>query len=93
MSAPRQLSLGIGIEPPADPRRVREMVGEIVATIDAERLRSHLSYPHLARRAGLAPSTVRAALQGTANPQLTTIAALVAALGLRIDLETTGPRP
>jgi DNA-binding phage protein len=63
------------------------MVGEIVATIDAERLRSHLSYPHLARRAGLAPSTVRAALRGTANPQLATIAALVAALGLEIRLD------
>jgi DNA-binding phage protein len=87
MTSARQLSLGIGIEPPADPRRVREMVGEIVAAIDAERVRSHLSYPHLARRAGLAPSTLRAALRGTGNPQLTTVAALAAALGLHIELD------
>ena len=61
------------------------------AELEAERRRQGLSIAEVARRSGLPPSTVRFALHPGANPTLSTLHALAAALGRELMLAPATP--
>ncbi|SNT59526.1 DNA-binding prophage protein [Streptosporangium subroseum] len=80
-----------------DPRFLREYVAEsvrimatdaIINALDEARVSAGLSKAELARAIGAEPATVRRLFSsGNANPTLGTLAAMAAALGLRISVE------
>ncbi len=67
---------------PAPARSAHPLVGELRRELEGRRL----SAGALARRTGLAPSTVRTALADGSNPQLATLEAIAAGLDRRVAL-------
>lgn len=65
----------------------------IAASLRAERVRAGLSLTEVARRAGLAKSTLSQLESGTGNPSLETLWALCVALEIPFARLLTAPRP
>lgn len=67
-----------------------ERRAEMVGQLDDLRCRRGLTHRRLAGLSGLAPSTVRTALQADANPELSTLLAIAEGLGMQLRLATSG---
>ncbi|AUY49032.1 XRE family transcriptional regulator [Streptomyces sp. CB01881] len=70
-----------------------ELIGLIAASIRRERERSGLSMAELARRAGIAKSTLSQLESGAGNPSVETLWALGAALNVPFSRLVDPPRP
>lgn len=70
-----------------------EIVTLIAAAIRRERERTGLSMTEVARRAGLAKSTLSQLESGTGNPSVETLWALAVALGVPFSRLVDSPRP
>src|SRR5215813_5748714 len=75
-----------GAEPPA-------LISQIAASIRRERDRAGLSLTELARRAGIAKSTLSQLESGVGNPSVETLWALGVALGVPFSRLVDQPRP
>lgn len=69
------------------------VVALIAASLRRERMRAGLSLTELARRAGIAKSTLSQLESGTGNPSVETLWALAAALGAPFSRLLDPPRP
>jgi transcriptional regulator with XRE-family HTH domain len=78
------------VEDPAAPPG--DIVGLVSMSLRRERIRSGLSLTELARRAGLAKSTLSQLENGTGNPSLETLWALGHALGIPLSRLVDPPR-
>lgn len=67
-----------------------ERRAEMISDLDDLRRRRGLTHRRLAGLSGLAPSTVRTALQDRANPELSTLLAVAEGLGLQLRLAPGG---
>jgi len=67
-------------------RRRIEMVNELVWAIDAQRIELGLSKAELARRVDRDASSIRRLFSSGGNPEITLVAALADAVGMRIEL-------
>ncbi|MET8623972.1 XRE family transcriptional regulator [Kitasatospora sp. NPDC004669] len=70
-----------------------ELIGQIAASIRRERERSGLSMTELARRAGIAKSTLSQLESGAGNPSVETLWALGVALNVPFSRLVDPPRP
>ncbi|MFE4970741.1 helix-turn-helix domain-containing protein [Kitasatospora sp. NPDC056651] len=70
-----------------------ELIGQIAASIRRERERSGLSMAELARRAGIAKSTLSQLESGAGNPSVETLWALGVALNVPFSRLVDPPRP
>ncbi|MFG2905639.1 helix-turn-helix domain-containing protein [Kitasatospora sp. NPDC048286] len=70
-----------------------ELIGQIAASIRRERERSGLSMAELARRAGIAKSTLSQLESGSGNPSVETLWALGVALNVPFSRLVDPPRP
>ncbi|MGW2867521.1 helix-turn-helix domain-containing protein [Kitasatospora sp. NPDC001225] len=70
-----------------------ELIGQIAAAIRRERERSGLSMAELARRAGIAKSTLSQLESGAGNPSVETLWALGVALNVPFSRLVDPPRP
>ncbi|MFJ6381538.1 helix-turn-helix domain-containing protein [Kitasatospora sp. NPDC092039] len=70
-----------------------ELIGQIAASIRRERERSGLSMAELARRAGIAKSTLSQLESGAGNPSVETLWALGVALNVPFSRFVDPPRP
>ncbi|MBV9382713.1 MAG: helix-turn-helix domain-containing protein [Streptosporangiaceae bacterium] len=70
----------------------RDLIGSIAATIRRERARAGLSLTELARRAGVAKSTLSQLESGAGNPSVETLWALGVALGVPFSRLVDPPR-
>lgn len=80
----------------ADYERARaqiQQVDEVMRTLDQLRVDSNISKAELARRIGKNPASVRRLFTSEANPELATLAAIAAALGAKITVQTIQPAP
>src|SRR5499427_6135282 len=68
------------------------LIGQIAAAIRRERGRAGLSLTELARRAGIAKSTLSQLESGTGNPSVETLWALATALGVPFSRLVDPPR-
>ena len=67
-------------------RRRIEMVNELVWAIDAQRIELGLSKAELARRVDRDASSIRRLFSSGGNPEITLVAALADAVGMRVEL-------
>ena len=67
-------------------RRRIEMVNELVWAIDVRRIELGLSKAELARRVDRDASSIRRLFSSGGNPEITLVAALADAVGMRIEL-------
>ncbi|MEU8249542.1 XRE family transcriptional regulator [Nonomuraea sp. NPDC048916] len=74
-------------------REPSDLIGLIAGAIRRERARAGLSLTELARRAGLAKSTLSQLESGAGNPSVETLWALGTALGVPFSLLVDPPRP
>jgi len=74
-TAPDGREIGSGVHPPS-------LIGQIAAALRRERGRAGLSLTELARRAGIAKSTLSQLESATGNPSVETLWALATALGV-----------
>uniref|UniRef100_UPI0013B3B296 helix-turn-helix domain-containing protein n=1 Tax=Nonomuraea lactucae TaxID=2249762 RepID=UPI0013B3B296 len=81
----------MGSGPPSE--RDFDLVGLIAAAIRRERDRAGLSLSELAKRAGLAKSTLSQLEAGAGNPGVETLWAIAAALGVPFSRLVDPPRP
>lgn len=70
-----------------------DLIGTIAASIRRERTRAGLSLTELAKRAGIAKSTLSQLENGSGNPSVETLWALGAALGVPFSHLVDPPRP
>ncbi|QQN78017.1 helix-turn-helix transcriptional regulator [Streptomyces sp. XC 2026] len=70
-----------------------DLIGTIAASIRRERNRTGLSLTEVARRAGIAKSTLSQLENGTGNPSVETLWALGVALGVPFSHLVDPPRP
>jgi transcriptional regulator with XRE-family HTH domain len=84
--------LGVGGQPAGNPPP-SGVVGLIAASIRRERDRAGLSLSELARRAGIAKSTLSQLESGTGNPSVETLWALGSALGVPFSRLVDPARP
>lgn len=78
---------------PIDGPTGAELIGQIAASIRRERERSGLSMAELARRAGIAKSTLSQLESGAGNPSVETLWALGVALNVPFSRLVDPPRP
>jgi transcriptional regulator with XRE-family HTH domain len=78
---------------PPSPATAPELITVIAASIRRERDRSGLTLTELARRAGLAKSTLSQLESGSGNPSVETLWALGVALGVPFSRLVDPPRP
>src|SRR5262249_29830605 len=69
------------------------LVAQIAATLRRERTRAGISLTELARRAGIAKSTLSQLESGSGNPSVETLWALGTALGVPFSRLVDAPRP
>jgi len=67
-------------------RRRIEMVNELVWAIDVRRIELGLSKAELARRVDRDASSIRRLFSSGGNPEITLVAALADAVGMRVEL-------
>jgi transcriptional regulator with XRE-family HTH domain len=83
----------VGSGSPAEGRESPALISQIAASIRRERDRSGLSLTELARRAGIAKSTLSQLESGVGNPSVETLWALGVALGVPFSRLVDQPRP
>lgn len=83
----------VGNGSPAEGRGSPALISQIAAAIRRERDRTGLSLTELARRAGIAKSTLSQLESGVGNPSVETLWALGVALGVPFSRLVDQPRP